>query len=567
MKNYTELSKISVKINSKIKEIAIKLENGLGDINGIVIVTDEEKRVIGCISDGDFRRYFIKNSFNFESATASELMIRNPICFKKSNSLESILDEIPNKLITNSRNSDSNLKYIFLTDENSCFIGIVDILKYKNPKKEIAVIGLGYVGLTLSLILSENKFLVSGIENNKEIVKNLSNYISHVREPQIEELLTRHLHKNFHLKTTLKSSYETYIISVGTPILKGKKNKLDESHLLKVLDSISQTISSGSLIILRSTVPIGTTRNLVIPRIENNTGLTCGVDFFVSFAPERTEEGNALKELVSLPQIIGAYDKISLDKTKLIFEKITNNIVVLDSLEEAEMIKLINNSFRDYVFAFSNQISMIANEFNLDIIKVIKSANYKYPRNPIPFPSPGVGGPCLTKDPYIFENSTNIKTPLFLTSRIINEEMPQYIYKIVFERLKLLNKNIEKSKIFCCGLAFKGSPKTGDLRNSTAVEIHNLFAKKSNNIYGFDFEANKNEISDLGIKFQSINDGFINCDAVLFLNNHISFKDLNLNELSRLSKDKLLIVDCWDIFEHKALNTNMRYSNLSKIFS
>ena len=155
--------------------------------------------------------------------------------------------------------------------------------------------------------------------------------------------------------------------------------------------------------------------------------MVCGLDFFVSFAPERTEEGNAMKELTTLPQIIGGFDEISIKKTKFIFEKITNNIVILDNFEEAEMVKLLNNSFRDYVFAFSNQVTRIANNYNLDIINVINSANYKYPRNPIPLPSPGVGGPCLTKDPYIFENSVkNFDDLLFIKSREENENMPKY---------------------------------------------------------------------------------------------------------------------------------------------
>ena len=562
------IKELSVFENSDINEIALKLEKGFNTINGIIVVLNKENKIVGCISDGDFRRFHITNSLNVHSTCAKDIMNINPIFFPKGESLKKILDKIPEKLISLNRSSSTNLKHILLTDKDDCFIDIIDISSYNEKENKIAVIGLGYVGLTLSLVLGDNGFVVSGIDNNNNTIKNLSNCISHVREPNIERLLSKSINKNLFLKTTLDSSYSTYIISVGTPIenSNGVVN-LNTSYLLSVLDSISRVIQSGNLIILRSTVPIGTCRDIVIPRIEKNTGMICGLDFFVSFAPERTEEGNALKELTSLPQVIGGFDEISTKKTKSIFEKITNNIVVLENLEEAEMVKLLNNSFRDYVFAFSNQVTRIANNYNLDIINVINSANFKYPRNPIPLPSPGVGGPCLTKDPYIFENSVKgIDDLLFIKSREENKKMPKYVYDVTVSRLKSLGKNIKDSKIYCCGLAFKGNPKTGDLRNSTAIEITNLFSKQIVNTYGFDFEADRSEISALGIDFQEILDGFNNCDVVLFLNNHSDFKELNINELSKKSKNKLLIIDCWNIFQSKMFNDNIVYSNLSKIY-
>ena len=140
----------------------------------------------------------------------------------------------------------------------------------------------------------------------------------------------------------------------------------------------------------------------------------------MSFAPERTAEGNALKELRSLPQIIGGIDKDSVDATAAIFRDITPIIVKVESLEAAEMVKLMNNSFRDYVFAFSNHISQIASKYNINVFDVINATNKNYPRNPIPLPSPGVGGPCLTKDPYIFASVTDnigVESHIFNTSR------------------------------------------------------------------------------------------------------------------------------------------------------
>ena len=559
---------LSVLENSDINEIATKLEKGYKGINGILAVLDNKFRIVGSISDGDFRRFLKNNSSMIEKASSKNIMNDKPIFFEKTFPLEQILLQIPNRLEAYNRNPNVKLRYIFFTDSNNCFLDVLDISEYHEEQEHVAVFGLGYVGLTLSLVMANNNFIVTGIDNNEKIIDNLNKSISHVREPDLEKLLSKNLNKNLFLQKTLNKSFNTYIISVGTPISNIEdKISINKNYLISVLDSISEVLSQGNLIILRSTVPIGTCRKVVIPLLESKTGMICGLDFFVSFAPERTEEGNALKELTFLPQIIGGFDNISTKKTKAIFERITNNIVVLESLEEAEMVKLINNSFRDYVFGFSNQIARIANKYNLDINNVIKSANYKYPRNPIPFPSPGVGGPCLTKDPYIFNDSFfDDKNSLFIESRKENELMPNYVCDLTESRLKTLGKQIKSCKIFCCGLAFKGNPKTGDIRNSSGIEILKLLTLRSDNVYGFDFEADKTEILKSGIKFLDLEEGFKDSDVVLLLNNHSDFKVININKLSENSNKDLLIIDCWNLLDYKVLNNRITYSNLSKIY-
>ena len=141
--------------------------------------------------------------------------------------------------------------------------------------------------------------------------------------------------------------------------------------------------------------------------MKKKSGLKCGIDFHFSFAPERTAEGKAIIELKTLPQIIGGINKDSVNATSAIFRDVTSSNIIVDSLESAEMVKLLNNSFRDYIFAFANKVSQIASNFNIDIVKTIRAANEGYIRDPIPLPSPGVGGPCLTKDPHIFASTLN----------------------------------------------------------------------------------------------------------------------------------------------------------------
>lgn len=190
------IKELSVFENSDTNEIALKLEKGFNGINGIIVVLNKENNIIGSISDGDFRRYHITNLSNIYNACAKDIMNVNPIYFVKDESLKKILDKIPEKLFSLNRSSSTNLKHILLTDKDDCFIDIIDISGYNEKENKIAVIGLGYVGLTLSLVLGDNGFVVSGIDNNKNTIRNLSNSISHVREPNIEKLLSKSINKN-----------------------------------------------------------------------------------------------------------------------------------------------------------------------------------------------------------------------------------------------------------------------------------------------------------------------------------------------------------------------------------
>ena len=186
-------------------------------------------------------------------------------------------------------------------------------------------------------------------------------------------------------------------------------------------------------------------------------------------------EGNAIQELQKLPQIVSGFGKKSLYLSSNFFSKISNKIVKVKSLEAAEMVKLLNNSFRDLSFAFSNQVSMICSQYNLNTNEIIKNANDNYPRNQIPLASPGVGGPCLTKDPYILDESISKNKDtksIFTISRDINN-------KIVFNLINKINKLLgsrKTRKILLCGLSFKGYPETKDYRGSITL-VFSIFKK------------------------------------------------------------------------------------------
>ena len=289
--------------------------------------------------------------------------------------------------------------------------------------EDVHVYGLGYVGLTLSIILAENGYNVTGIDKDVNKIKLLNKNKSYLHERNLEKRLLGIIKKNALFLTKLKKHPAQYhIICVATPI---NKNKIPiTKNLFNVASDICINLKKGDCIIIRSTVPIGFTRK-IIKFITDKTKLSVGEDFYICHAPERTIEGNALEELISNPQILGGYSNKCLEKGLNFFKKINDKIILVKNLESAEIAKLIDNSYRDTVFAFSNEISEICERYNLDAIDIIKKCNSDYKRNNIPLPSPGVGGACLTKDPHILSYSAskkNYRSKLIISSRSVNKK-------------------------------------------------------------------------------------------------------------------------------------------------
>jgi len=559
MKN---IEKLFININCDLTQI-LKTINSAKDYNlptGICLVVDSKNKLLGTITEGDIRRHIL--IVNSLKGIAKEIMNDNPITFSDNRSISEILDILPEKLIRKNIKSDNYLSKIIITDKNNIPTKVLEyhqIIEQKlGSHRHVIILGLGYVGLTLALVMADSGFLVTGVESDKTKCKILNSGKSYIHEKGLNKLLTKNLNKNFYVSNKIPSNGDVYIISVGTPVDTNSNGEkfVNSKYLVDSANQIGEIIKPGSLLILRSTVPIGTCRNLVIPIVEKKSGLKCGIDFHFSFAPERTAEGKAIIELKTLPQIIGGINKDSVNATSAIFRDVTSSNIIVDSLESAEMVKLLNNSFRDYIFAFANKVSQIASNFNIDIVKTIRAANEGYIRDPIPLPSPGVGGPCLTKDPHIFAstlNKHNLKDDFFVNSRNVNESMFSFIFESVSAELNRINKELSNSNLLICGLGFKGHPETGDLRNSTSIEISKLFKNKVNSIYGYDAVANNEEIKKYDLVPFDISNGFKNIDIVLFLNNHKSFEDINLNAMLNSLNKNPIIFDGWNLFDWKEI--------------
>lgn len=424
----------------------------------------------------------------------------------------------------------------------------------------ICVIGLGYVGLTLAVTLAESGFEVFGVERDKEKLEQLRRGEPHFREKGLAELLQKYQGKNLHLFGEIPSDkkIDVFIIAVSTPVDKITKEPRIE-YIERAVNEIIPHLEEGQLIVLRSTIPVGISRKLVLPKLRERCQ-----NFYLSFCPERTAEGKALIELKRLPQVIGALNEESMFRSVELFSRVTSTIIKVSSLEAAEMIKLIDNTYRDLHFAFSNQVALICKDLNLDADEIIKAANFGYERNNIACPG-YVGGTCLEKDPYILIHSAHSNCGFIRKGREVNENLPLHTLERVKGHLsKDKNSPLGEVKVFISGLAFKGDPETDDLRGSPSVTLLNLLKNEGiQNIYGHDFVVQEEYINKLGVKPCSLNMGFEGADVVIFMNNHRSYQDINIENLIRKMKKGGLFFDGWQLFGSAIkLNNHIKYESL-----
>ena len=334
-------------------------------------------------------------------------------------------------------------------------------------KKTVCVIGLGYIGLPTAALIASNGFLVSGIDIDENIVSTINEGKIHIIENDLEVSV-----KSAVLSGQLKAfskiqQSDIYIICVPTPFHR-KKNIPEPNidYVLSATKSIAPFIKSGDLIILESTCPVGTTKNI------QQTLIDCGAnleDVHIAYCPERVLPGKIMTELVENDRIIGGLTSISTKKVIDFYRLFVNGNIAETDAKTAEMCKLAENSFRDLNIAFANELSMICIKQGIDVWNLIKLAN-KHPRVNILQPGIGVGGHCIAVDPWFIISQDTENTKLIRTAREVNN----YKTKWVIDKIKsnvdnCIPKKGIKPKIVCLGLAYK--PNIDDLRESKALEV------------------------------------------------------------------------------------------------
>jgi len=472
--------------------------------SGFVIIVDKNQSATGVVTDSDIRKFAAKNLRMPDSI--SEIVNRDFIWIFDDVEKNELARVIAKKLSARGWSTNYPVRYIPVLTRNKVPQAIVDILDFEQEVKKYrdlyVVIGLGYVGLTLSLALADAGKQVAGVDIDTEKISMLKTGSSTLFEEGLGERLKKHIGENIQFYTDLNvidiQSGQSciYFICLPTP-LNELKNSLDLSFVDNFVKQLSKKIKQGDSVVMRSTVPVGTGRQ-ICRAIEEELGWIVGSDFYYVEGPERTVEGNALRELRDLPQIIGGATEACQEKGIEIFRDISQVTLPLSSIESAELVKIAGNAYRDYVFAFSNYLAEIARGFQ--------------------------------------------DSPI-IRSRKYNETVPSQVIEHI---LKWTESRIAAVIV---GIAFKGVPPTDDIRNSSNLIIAEGLKPHFSKLEVWDAVINSS-ISAEEV-FQRFLDNSKDINLIAVLNNHKDNAKFVIDLVKLIEPANLTIFDPWRLLDPK----------------
>ncbi len=546
----------SIKQNETIRNFISNFEKGILEKNfDIAIALNNNKKLKGIISLGDLRR-LVNKKVN-QNQFIINYLNKKPITVRE----DDLKSNLYSKLYFLKKNKNKKISKVIVLDRNKKFKTILDFKDIETNYfyKNICIIGLGHIGIPLALHLLKKTNTVYGIDKDKRKIQDLKKLRLNFYEKNLYESFIFNLkQKKLLISSNLDNkTSEIYIVCLGA---KFENNKINNKDLYRLAQQLGGKLKENDLVILRGTVQLGTTRNIFLKGLKKSTKLICGKDYFLSYMPERLVEGDALAEMETIPTLVSGFSKNCLNNALNFTKFYFNNYLPLNSFEEAEIIKLASNTYRDFKFAFANEISRIANLNNLSGAELIRKANFGYSRNDIPKPSLGVGGFCLPKDPYLFNKSVNNQGnfKLDFNSRKINDNaLDQHCKKIkkIFNSKKfLIGKNV-----LICGIPFKGYPETLDTRNSPALILGKNLKKNNFKLTFIDPLSNmfkKNKILT-GFKIVEKIKNLEKFDGVIIVNNHEFFLKTITNNLKiNKSKKRKIMFDTWGILDKDFVEKN-----------
>lgn len=393
-------------------------------------------------------------------------------------------------------------------------------------KHHICVLGLGYIGLPTASLFATNGFQVTGVDVNPYVVKTINQGDIHIEEPGLKTVVQAAIKSGQLRAQTEPCEADTFIIAVPTPI-DGEKHA-DMTYVRAAAEALLPFLRPGNLVVLESTSPPGTTRDLLVPMLVAS-GLEVGRDLFVAHCPERVLPGKILQELLENHRVVGGATPACAARAASLYQAIVSGEIHVTEATTAETVKVMENTYRDVNIALANELSLIAERLRINAWDVIRLANL-HPRVNIHQPGPGVGGHCISVDPWFIVEQAPDQARLIHLARQINDGMPHHVMDLVTRALG----GREQARVAVLGVAYKGN--VDDTRESPALEIVHMLREAGHQVTIYD-----PHVRALEFELSDIESAFAQADCVLLLTPHNEYKYLNPAEIKKLVRGHLLV--------------------------
>jgi UDP-N-acetyl-D-mannosaminuronic acid dehydrogenase len=414
--------------------------------------------------------------------------------------------------------------------------------------QKICVLGLGYIGLPTASTFATHGLKVVGVDVNPHVVETLQKGDIHIHEPGLRTIVEAAVKSGNLTVSPIPEQADAFLIAVPTPFFEdqydefeGRKYKLaDMRAVTAAAEAIVPCLRKGNLVVLESTSPPRTTMDLVAPILERS-GLKAGTDFFLCYSPERVLPGQILREMIENARVIGGVTPESAQAGHDLYAIFVKGDIIETNATTAEMVKLMENTTRDVNIAIANEFARLAEKFGVDVWEAIGLANL-HPRINILSPGPGVGGHCISVDPWFFVEAAPELTPLIYNARQVNDGQPLFVAKKVQQALG----ELKDKKIAALGLAYK--PDVDDLRESPATEVVHLLQAQGAQVKVW--EPFKPDAMIHGIEMAaSLDAALAGADLILLLVKHTEFVRLDPKQVASKTNARLA-VDCvngWNV--------------------
>lgn len=435
--------------------------------------------------------------------------------------------------------------------------------KLVNGEENLALVGLGYVGMPIAVAFAQKGLNVIGFDLNKEKIELYKSGVDPTKEVGDETIGNTSV--IFTADETDLKRAKFIIVAVPTPV--NTDHTPDLTPVIGASEIVGRNLTKGSIVVYESTVYPGCTEDVCIPILEKQSGMKCGVDFKIGYSPERINPGDKVHRLENIHKIVSGCDKESLEEIKNVYDIVIEvGTHPVSNMRTAEAVKVVENSQRDINIAFMNELAMVFDRMDIDTNEVVDGMNTKW--NALGFRPGLVGGHCIGVDPYYFTyqaEKLGYHSQIILNGRIVNDSMGAYVADAAVKQMIAAGQAPKKSKVVILGLTFKEN--CPDTRNSKVNDII-----KQLNIYGIEpvvvdpWASDRDAMNEYGVTLTKLED-VKDADCVIVAVAHNEFRELSLEDIKKLYRDCMdsekVLLDVKGLYQIADLNASgMRYWRL-----